>query len=98
MIVVALSDPYQIFLNERTVVAGAVLAGAVIAGTNILLRSGSVIGATVFALVAELLAVPTMSWPSDDAAGLLAMAAVAAVMSVAALALAARRFTQPTTW
>lgn len=93
-----LSDPYHIYLNAPWIIAAAVLIGAVIAATNVLLRTGSAVGAMVFALVAQLVMAPTSFVPGDEAAGFWVMCAATVLVTALALWQAAQRFARPSTW
>ncbi|WP_026927496.1 hypothetical protein [Granulicoccus phenolivorans] len=97
-VLIVLSDPYRITLNEPAIVAAAVLCSAVICGTNILLRTGSRLSAMLFAALAELLVAITLFFPADEPSGFYAMAAMAALISLLALLVAAARFGHPTAW
>ena len=97
-VVVVLLDPYRITLNQPAIVAAALLCSAVISATNILLRTGSSVGAMLFAALAELLVVVTMFFPSDEPIGFVVMAVMAAVVIALALYLACVRFGHPSTW
>lgn len=97
-VILTLADPYRITLNAPAIVAAAVLCSAVICATNILLRTGSRIGAMLFAALSELLVAVTLLFPADEPSGFYAMAIMAAVLTVLAFLIAATRFGHPSTW
>lgn len=93
-----LARPYHVYLNEENILIAAMIVGGVIAATNVMLRTGSAVGAMVVAVVAALLTSVTLFVPNESTGYALVLLGVLGAVLLVAVGLASSRLTRPASW